>query len=77
MELDGSSGYVKLSARINTTVDSNGRTSVRTFCNNPRLLLERAARRIAKYLSITSAYMYLPGGNRRLSRLGVVYRPDK
>ena len=46
------------------------------FCNNPRLLHERNARLIAKYLTSTSTYMDLPDINLWLTTCGVVYKPD-
>ena len=46
------------------------------FCNNPRLVQERAVRRISKYLSSTYTYVDLPDGNRRLNTHGIVYSPD-
>ena len=41
------------------------------FCNNPRLLHERAVRRNEKYLVSTSTYVDLPDGNRRLTTRSV------
>ena len=47
------------------------------FCNNPRLVYERAVRRITKYLVSMSMYIHLSGGNQQLPAQGVVYRLDK
>ena len=47
------------------------------FCNNMRLMHERAVRRITKYLARTSTHMDLPDGNRWLYTCRVVYNPDK
>ena len=47
------------------------------FCNNPLLVHERAVRIIAKYLTSTSTYTYLPDGDIRLSTHGIVYSPDE
>ena len=45
------------------------------FCNNLRLVHERAIRKISKYLASTSTYVDLPDGNFWLSAWGVVYKP--
>ena len=42
------------------------------FCNNMRLMHERAVRRITKYLARTSTHMDLPDGNRWLYTCRVV-----
>ena len=76
MELQGSSQYVNLSSVIKTIINTNGNTPVCTFFNNPCLLHEHTVICIAKYLSSTSTYVYLPDGNRWLTTRDVVYQPD-
>ena len=46
------------------------------FCNNLRLVHERAVRRITESLAITSTYVDLPYINRCLTMCGVIFRPD-
>ena len=47
------------------------------FCNNPRLVHERAVRRITKYLARTPTHTDLPVGNIQVYTCRVVYRPNK
>ena len=46
------------------------------FLNNPHLMHKRAVRRIVKYLAIIPKYMDILDGNRGLTKIGVVYRPN-
>ena len=47
------------------------------FCNNPCLVQKHAIRRITKYLTSMSTYVYLPNGTWGLSTHGVVYNTSK